>query len=134
LHGEQGAAVQLTYRAPFINNCNITMSSWHGLELVQPRATVTANNLQIRGSSGFAVNALLLNVQTTDQRSSFRVLPENTLSSSEGQFSLVDMCDAHKFYEVEQRVLVFYKYSNEARDCVKVNVLFVVYWGADVSA
>ena len=44
------------------------------------------------------------------------------------------MCDAHKFYEVEQRVLVFYKYSNEARDCVKVNLLFVLYWGADVSA
>jgi hypothetical protein len=54
-------------------------------------------------------------------------LPENTLSSSEGQFSLVDMCDAHKFYEVEQRVLVFYKYSNEARDCVKVkfSLLFI---------
>lgn len=120
LHGERSPAVQLTYRAPFINNCNITLSNYHGIEFIQPKSTVTANNLQISRSNGYAVNTLLLNTQTTDQRSSFQVLPENTLSSADGAFGLIDICDGHKFYEIEQRVLVFYKYSNEARDCTKI--------------
>lgn len=120
LHGERSPAVALTYRAPFINNCNITLSNYHGIEFVQPKSTVTANNLQIHRSNGYAVNTLLLNTQTTDQRSSFQVLPENTLSSSGAAFGLIDICDPHKFYEIDQRVLVFYKYSNEARDCSKI--------------
>ncbi len=62
---------------------------------------------------------LMLNTQTTDQRSSFRPLTENTLSES-SLFSMIDLCDPHKFYDLDQRALIFYKYSDTARDCLKI--------------
>ena len=120
LHGMPNPAVQLVYRTPFINNCNLTLSAYHGLEFIQPKATSTFNSLRIAGSLGYAVNSLILNIQTTDQKSSYKILNENTLSMNGNVFSLVDVCDPHKYYELDQRVLVFYKYTDEARDCVKI--------------
>jgi len=120
LHGQRSPAVQLINRSPFINNCNITLSEEHGLEVVQPTSTITLNNLRISHSQGYAVNMLMLNTQTTDQRSSFRPLIDNTLSESGSLFSMIDICDPHKFYDLDQRALLFYKYSDNARDCLKI--------------
>ena len=120
LHGEMSSSVQFTYRSPFINNCNITLSNYHGIEIIQPKSTITLNNLQISESNGYAINTLLLNTQTTDQKSSFKILTENTLSVSDGLYSMIGICDSHKFYDLDQRILLFYKYSNEARDCIKI--------------
>lgn len=63
---------------------------------------------------------VILNTQTTDQKSSYKLLKENTLSNSKNLFSMIDICGPHKYYDLEQRVLVYYKYSNEARDCIKL--------------
>ena len=56
LHGQRASAIQLTYRSPFINNCNITLSNYHGMEIIQPKSTITLNNLKISESNGYAVN------------------------------------------------------------------------------
>lgn len=118
LHNEAHPALQLIGRAPLISNCNILNSSYHGLEFMQSTTTTVINKLNINRSLGYAVNTLQLNSQSTDQKSSFKVLDHNSLSSS-SLFSLVDICDAHKIYDLEQRVILFYKYSSESRDCAK---------------
>ena len=33
---------------------------------------------------------------------------------------MVDICDPHKYYNLDQRVIIYYKYTNVARDCVKI--------------
>jgi hypothetical protein len=121
LHGERssGAAIQQVYRTPVISNCVVRNSSYHGVELIHAKTTTVINRLRVFSSLGYGFNSLQLNVQTTDQKSSFRVLEKNTISSS-GVFSMVDICDPHKYYEIEQRILLYYKYSNLARDCVKI--------------
>lgn len=119
LHNEPSPSIQLVYRTPFVSNCNIRHSAYHGLEFVQSKTTVMFNKLKIDSSLGYGVNSVQLNVQTTDQRSSFKVLLKNTLSG-ENIFSLVDLCDPHKYYDLEQRVIVYYRYSSQARDCVKI--------------
>ncbi len=59
-------------------------------------------------SDGYAINSVKMNVQSTDQKSSYRVLNKNTLST-ENIFSMVDMCDPHKYYDLDQRVIIYYR-------------------------
>lgn len=119
LHNKAQPSVQLIYRTPLISNCNIKNSSFHGLEFMQSKVTSIFNKLRISSSLGYAVNSLQMNSQTTDQKSSFKILSKNSLSSS-SLFSLVDICDPHKFYDLEQRIVLFYRYSSESRDCGKI--------------
>lgn len=119
LHNEPNPAVQMIHRTPLISNCMIRESSWHGLEFLQSRTTVILNKLRVEGSAAYAINSVQMNVQSTDQKSSFRVLNKNTLSN-ENLFSMVDICDPHKYYDLDQRIIVYYRYSNVPRDCVKI--------------
>ena len=119
LHNKPHASLQLIYRTPLISNCNIMNSSYHGLEFMQSKVTSVMNKLKINWSLGYAINTLQMNSQTTDQKSSFQVLNKNSLSSS-SLFSLVDICDPHKYYDLEQRIILFYRYSDESRDCGKI--------------
>lgn len=119
LHDEPNPAIQLIYRSPQITSCIINQSSYHGVEFIQPKASLTLNNLKIYNSLGYGINSLLLNPQTSDQKSSYVLLKTNTMSS-QSAYGMIDMCDPHKHYNIEQRVLIFYKYSNLAKDCVKI--------------
>jgi hypothetical protein len=119
LHNERSAAIQKVYRTPLISNCIVRNSSYHGVELIHAKTTTVINKLKVDSSLGYGFNSLQLNVQTTDQKSSFKVLEKNMISN-QNVFSMVDICDSHKYYEIEQRILVYYKYSNLARDCVKI--------------
>ena len=119
LHNEPSPAVQLVYRTPEISSISIRQSTHHGLEFLHSKSAITFSNLEITSSLGVALNSLQLNVQTTDQKSSYTLLPRNTLSSP-GPFSMLDVCDPHKNYFIEQRVILFYQYTNLPRDCVKV--------------
>ena len=119
LHGEQNPAVQLIYRSPKISNCVIRNSTYHGLEFIQPKGSLSVNSIKLESNLGYGINALLLNGQTTDQKSSFILLKKNTVSN-QNVFGMIDMCDPHKHYNIEQRIIIFYKYSNLAKDCVKI--------------
>ena len=119
LHGEPNPAIQLIYRSPQITNCMIKQSLYHGIEFIQPKASLTLNNLKLHGNLGYGINGLLLNPQTSDQKSSYILIKSNTMSS-ENLYGMIDMCDPHKHYNIEQRVIIFYKYSNIAKDCVKI--------------
>lgn len=119
LHNEPSPSVQLIYRTPMISNCNIRNSTYHGLEFMQSKTTAVFNKLKIESSLGYGVNSLQLNVQTTDQKSSFKVLTKNTLST-QSLFSMVDICDPHKYYDLDQRIIIYYKYSSLPRDCAKI--------------
>ena len=119
LHNEQSPSLQLIHRTPLISYCNIMNSTYHGLDFLQSKSTMVLNKLKIQNSLGYGVNSLQLNVQTTDQKSSFSTIAKNTLSNS-NLFSLIDLCDPNKYYSIDQRVIVYYKYSSLARDCVKI--------------
>jgi hypothetical protein len=119
LHNVQNPAVQLIHRTPTISFCNIIESSYHGLEFLQSKTTAIFNKLKITSSMGYGINSLQLNVQSTDQKSSFSLLNKNTLSF-ENTFGMIDICDPHKHYNLDQRVIIYYKYSNLAKDCVKI--------------
>ena len=119
LHNVQSPAVQLVHRTPAISFCSILESNYHGLEFLQSKTTTIFSKLKIASSLGYGINSLQLNVQSTDQKSSYSVLTKNTLSF-ENTFGMVDICDPHKHYNLDQRVIVYYKYSNLARDCVKI--------------
>lgn len=110
LHNEPNPAIQMIHRTPLISNCAIRQSASHGLEFLQSRTTVIFNKLHIESSAAYAINSVQMNVQSTDQRSSFRVLNKNTLSN-ENIFSLVDICDPHKYYDLDQRIIIYYRYD-----------------------
>lgn len=122
LHNERASAVQQVHRTPLLSNVVVRNSSYHGIELLHSKTTTVLSKLRVESSLGYAFSSIQLNVQTTDQKSSFKVLEKNLLSgpSGGGVWSIVDICDPNKYYEIEQRVILFYKYTNLARDCVKI--------------
>ena len=119
LHNEQNAAIQVIGRTPLIADCSIKQSNFHGFEFLQTKSIATFSGNQIRDSLGYGLNSIQLNVQTTDQKTSYRILQQNTFSN-QNTFSMLDICDPHKYYNLDQRVIVYYKYSSLARDCVKI--------------
>ncbi len=119
LHNEQNPSVQVISRTPLITDCDILKSNFHGIEFMQTKSIALFSSNRIVESLGYGINSLQLNVQTTDQKSSYRVLTQNTFSN-QNTFSMIDICDSHKYYNLDQRVIVFYKYSHIARDCVKI--------------
>ena len=125
LHNEQNPAVQVISRTPLISNCSIKQSNFLifkviiGFEFLQTKSIATSSSNQMLDSLGYGLNSIQLNVQTTDQKTSYRVLQQNTFSN-QNTFSMLDICDSHKYYNLDQRVIIFYKYSSIARDCVKI--------------
>jgi hypothetical protein len=119
LHNTPNPAVQLIYRTPEINNCIIRNSSFHGIEFIQPKLSLSLDNLKLVSNLGYGINALLLNLQTTDLKSSFNFIQKNTISNQH-LFGIVDICNPHKHYNIDQRIIIYYKYTNLAKDCVKI--------------
>lgn len=119
LHGEKVGAVQATYDTPIISNLNITNCLLNGLEMVAPRHEVKVQTLNISGNLGYAVNMLILNGESRDiDMSSFTPLKLNTVPYN--IHGLVDICKMEKEISIDNRLIVFYKYSETALDCVKI--------------
>jgi hypothetical protein len=119
LHNDRAPAVQITYRTPLLIECTVQDSAYHGVEFLQTQSTLTLSKLHINNSLGYGINSVQLNVQTSDQKSSYSPLKYNTLST-DNIFSMLDICDPHKYYNIDKRVVIYYKYSQIARDCVKI--------------
>ncbi|XP_021367968.1 protein bark beetle-like isoform X3 [Mizuhopecten yessoensis] len=119
LHGEKVGAVQATYDTPIISNLNITGCLLNGLDMVAPRHEMKAHMLNISGNLGYAVNMLILNGESRDiDMSSFTPLHLNTVPYN--IHGLVDICKMEKEISINNRLIVFYKYSQTALDCVKI--------------
>ena len=119
LHGEKVGAVQTTYVSPIMNNVNITRCVLNGLDIVAPRHTLEVKHSNISNNLGYAINVLVLNGDSTSApMSSFVPLVANTVPYN--LYGLVDICRMEKEIIVENRLLLFYKYSQSSMDCVKI--------------
>lgn len=119
LHGEKVGAVQTTYVSPMISNVNITRCVSNGMDVVAPRHSIDIRSQNISGNLGYAVNILVLNGDsTTSTTSSFIPLVTNTVPYN--LYGLVDICRREKEIILENRLILFYKYSQSPVDCVKI--------------
>lgn len=119
LHGEKVGAIQTTYVSPIMEYVNITRCISNGVDVVAPRHTIDIKNYNISGNLGYAVNMLILNGDSrVSATSSFNPLVTNTVPYN--LYGLVDICRHEKEIIVENRLILFYKYSQTAVDCVKI--------------
>ena len=119
LHGEKVGAIQTTYVSPILHNVNITRSVSNGLDIVAPRHNVDVQTFNISGNLGYGINFLILNGDSKASiESSFITLEANTVPYN--LYGLVDICSMEKEIIVENRLILFYKYSQRAIDCVKI--------------
>ena len=119
LHGEKVGAIQTTYVTPVMDHVNITTCLYNGLDIVAPRHGFDISWQNISGNLGYAVNILILNGDSTSSsQSSFIPLVTNTVPYN--LYGLVDICKMEKRIIVENRLILFYKYSQTAVDCVKI--------------
>ncbi|CAH1792063.1 unnamed protein product [Owenia fusiformis] len=119
LHGEKAAAVQTAYQTPESNHVTIQQSLWNGYDFIAPRCPYRVAHNHLNDNLGYAVGALVLNGETSDRReSSFFPLSMNNLPYN--TYGLVRICTSERRIEVQNRVLLYYKYDFRPVDCVKV--------------
>ena len=119
LHGEKVGAIQMTYVTPIMDHLNITTCLYNGMDVVAPRHGVDIVKQNISGNLGYAINILALNGDSTESvQSLFIPLVTNTVPYN--LYGFVDICKMEKRIKVENRMILFYKYSQTAVDCVKI--------------
>lgn len=118
LHGKKVGAIQSTYIVPIMNNLNVTGCVSNGLDIVAPREELSLKNQNISDNLGFGVNIIVLNGDSQDnQYSAFDPLVINTVPYQ--LYGLVDICRMEKNIIINRRLILYYKYSETAVDCVK---------------
>ncbi|XP_052783699.1 protein bark beetle-like isoform X2 [Mya arenaria] len=119
LHGEKAGAIQTTYVNPILDHINITRCVLNGIDLVAPRHDIDIEHQNVSGNLGYAINFLVLNGDSmASPVSSFHPLVTNTVPYN--LYGLVDICKMEKVITVENRLVLFYKYSPSSMDCVKI--------------
>ncbi|KAL3873370.1 hypothetical protein ACJMK2_036499 [Sinanodonta woodiana] len=119
LHGEKVGAIQTTYVSPLMTNINVTNCVSNGLDVVAPRYEVEIKTQRIADNLGYAVNVLVLNGDSKNlEQSSFDPLVTNTIPYN--LYGLVEICRMEKEIILGNRMILFYKYSQNSLDCVKI--------------
>lgn len=120
LHGERVAALETTYVYPRLSYVSVKACAWHGVDIIAPRGFVRVSNSTFEANLGRAFNILVLNGDSSsNEKTPF--LPLKQLSLPEHfVYGLLDMCSALKSVIVRDRVLVYYKYSDQTRACTKL--------------
>lgn len=118
LHGEKVGAIQSTYVTPEFKNINISNCADNGYDIIAPRQNLNLQLQNISGNLGFGINVLVLNGETSVRESSF--LPSGPSTIPYSVHGLVDICRLEKEIEVQNRLILFYKYGPYTRDCVKI--------------
>lgn len=126
LHNEKSSAVQSVIKSPQINYVEINSTAFHGVDLISPAKTMNLLNNNIQNSLGVAINILSLSGEgmlsedsnVMSEESSF--VPLRGLNIPYSLFSLVDICDTHKEINIQERVLLYYKYDNHPVNCIKI--------------
>lgn len=119
LHGEKNAAIQIIQRDVSLEFVTVLNSAHHAIEAVAPERHVIFHNLHLAENLGAGLNYLVLNGASTG----LSTLPYTALKASTlpyNVFSFVDICDTNKNLEIDQRIIMYYKYDSRAVDCVKI--------------
>ncbi|XP_046801135.1 protein bark beetle isoform X1 [Lucilia cuprina] len=119
LHNQKSAAIQAIYKTPAITAVTIKNSANHGVNFVAPSGPINLNLLNISQALGTGINIVSLTGEGREsEESSFT--PLKNLDLPYKLFSMIDICDPQKSIEIEERVLVYYKYDNNPVNCVKM--------------
>ena len=119
LHGEKAAAIQAVYRTPYTDHVRITNCASHGYDFIAPKAEFVVQNNEILNNNGYGVGGLVLNGESRDElKSSFKPLNDSVLPYN--VYGLVEMCASEKLIQIQDRVLVYFKYNFQTVDCIKV--------------
>ncbi|CAD6189688.1 unnamed protein product [Caenorhabditis auriculariae] len=113
----QSAGLQLFHRSPIIDHVNVTNSSMHAVQVINPREKVVLSNLNVTDNKGQGVNILTTFIQAP---TSNQEILERPLSIPYFAQGMLDMCASAKTIKLTNRILIYYKYDSYPVDCVKI--------------
>lgn len=119
LHRNKAPAIQVLQCNVHIEYVSVTNSAHHGIEMISSHGKQTFHQLRLRNNLGVGMNYFSL----TGSSSATRLvpyLPLKHLDLSTDIFGLVDVCGANKEIRIEERILLFYRYTSRPVDCVKI--------------
>lgn len=119
LHREKSPAVQVLQCNVQVEYIVISNSAHHGLEMITSQGNQNLHQLRIKNSLGVGLNYLSLTGSSSASKL-VPYLPLKHMDISSDIFGLVDVCGANKEIQVEDRLLLFYRYSSQAVDCIKI--------------
>ena len=111
-------AIQTVYRTPAIERIHIEHSRQTAYEFLLPKQSILFGYSRITNALDLAINGLVYDGQSTDEKSTFDLLYEQNLNGQ--PFSLLDLCNAHRIISVKYRLITFYKYQPDYRICSKL--------------
>lgn len=118
-HGKRAPAVQILQCNVQMEYVTITNSAHHGLEMITSNGNQNFHQLRVKNNLGVGFNYLSLTGSSSASRL-VPYLPLKNLDFSSEMFGLVDVCGANKEIQIEERLLLFFKYSSQSRDCIKI--------------
>jgi hypothetical protein len=111
-------AIQTVYRTPAIERIHIEHSRQIGFEFLLPKQSILFGHSRITNALDLAINGLVYYGQSTDDKSTFSILNEQSISGQ--PFSLVNLCNAHRTILVKYRLITYFKYDHDYRTCSKL--------------
>lgn len=118
-HRQRSAALQVLQCNVQLEYVAVTNSAHHGLEVITSHGNQNFHQLRIQNSLGVGLNYLSLAGSSSASRL-VPYLPLKHLDISSEVFGLIDICGANKLVQIEDRLLLFYKYSSQPVDCIKI--------------
>lgn len=116
--GDFHPAIQTIYRTPGIERIHIEHSRQIAFEFLLPKQSMLFGYSRITNALNLAMNGLVYYGQSTEDKSTFDLLSEQTIHGQ--PFGFLDLCNAHRIVSVKYRLITFYKYQNEFRTCSKL--------------
>ncbi|XP_065210133.1 protein bark beetle-like [Planococcus citri] len=119
LHYHKSPAILAVVKSPLISYVNVTQSASHGINLVSPEHNVKLlhNKVESCLDTGISIASLTGEGRETSE-SSF--VPAERVDLPYNVFSMLDMCDPLKEIVLQERILLYYKYTNSPVSCIKI--------------
>jgi len=115
----QVAAIQSIYRVANSDSVRVHHCTGSGYDFIAPRSPFTVLRGSIENNNGYAIGALVLNGDSSEQPES-QFVPLDVNTAPYNVYGLLRMCTAEKLVYVRDRALLYHKYTFDTIDCVKV--------------
>jgi len=113
------AAVQYIYRVSDSESVRVHHCASHGYDYVAPRDRFSLEYGSIDNNNGYAVGALVLNGESSNQAES-QFVPLRINTAPFNVYGLLRMCTVQTLVYVRDRALLYHKYTFDTIDCIKV--------------
>ena len=89
----------------------------HGLQIISPTESIVLTRLNITDNKGQGMSVLTTNLKASSVTSP---TPKGPLNLSYNTVGLLDICATGKRLEINDRIVLYYKYDSFPVDCVKI--------------